>query len=99
MGRSRARSRRPSPGANWGTGSMSDAFATVWHPGSGTQWVRWGMSGDEFKAQDTAYFDLGLRVTSLVIKNGKLAAVWHPGSGAQWVRWGMSGDELRARDT
>ena len=73
---------------------MSDAFATVWRPGSGAQWVRWGMSGDEFKAQDSTYFAQGLRVTSLVIENGKIAAVWHPGSGAQWIRWGMSGDEL-----
>lgn len=52
---------------------MSNAFATVWRPGSGTQWVRWGMSGDEFKAQDTIYFAQGLRVTSLAKRNGKLA--------------------------
>src|SRR5215212_5732973 len=50
------------------------AFTTVWRPGSGAQWVRWGMSGDEFKAQDTTYFAQGLRITSLVIDNGKLAA-------------------------
>jgi len=78
---------------------MSDAFATVWRPGGGTQWVNWGMSGDEFKAQDTTYFAQGLRVTSLVIKNGKLAAVWRPGDGTQWVNWGMSGDEFKAQDT
>ena len=78
---------------------MSDAFATIWRPGSGTQWVRWGMSGDEFKAQDTTYFDQGLRVTSLAIRNGKLAAVWQPGTGTQWMHWGMSGDEFKAQDT
>ena len=79
---------------------MSDiAFGAVWRPGSGTQWVRWGMSGDEFKAQDTTYFGQGLRVTSLAIRDGRIAAVWRPGSGTQWVRWGMSGDEFKAQDT
>jgi hypothetical protein len=78
---------------------MSDAFSTVWRPGSGTQWVRWNMSGDDFKAQDTTYFNQGLRVTSLVIKNGKITAVWHPGNGAQWIRWGMSSDAFKTQDT
>jgi murein DD-endopeptidase MepM/ murein hydrolase activator NlpD len=79
---------------------MSDiAFGTVWRPGTGTQWVRWGMSGDEFKTQDTTYFGQGLRVTSLEIEGGKIAAVWRPGTGTQWVRWGMSGDEFKAQDT
>ena len=78
---------------------MSKAFATVWRPGSGTQWVHWGKSGDEFKAQDTIYFAQGLRITSLVTRDGKLAAVWRPGSGTQWVRWGMSSAELKAQDT
>jgi Bacterial tandem repeat domain 1 len=78
---------------------MTDAFAAVWRPGSGAQWVRWGMSSDDFKAQDTTYFTQGLRVTSLVIKSEKLAAVWRPGSGVQWVRWGMSGEDFKAQDT
>jgi hypothetical protein len=56
------------------------------------------MSGDEFKAPDTTYFAEGLRVTSLVIENGKIAAVWHPGSGTQWIHWGMSGDDVAAKD-
>src|SRR5215217_8072578 len=60
------------------------AFTTVWRPGSGAQWVRWGMSDDEFKAQDTTYFAQGLRITSLTSENGKYAAVWQPGSGTQW---------------
>lgn len=79
---------------------MSDiAFGTVWRPGSGTQWVRWGMSGDEFKAQDMSYFGEGLRVSSLAVRNGSIAAVWQPGAGIQWVRWGMTGDEFKAQDT
>ena len=75
------------------------AFGAVWRPGSGTQWVRWGMSGDDFKAQDTTYFAQGLRVSTLEIEGGKIAAVWRPGTGTQWVRWGMSGDEFKAQDT
>ena len=59
----------------------------------------WGMSGDEFKTQDTTYFRQGLRITSLAIDDGKIAAVWRPGTGAQWVQWGMSGDEFKAHDT
>lgn len=79
---------------------MADiAFGTVWRPGSGTQWVRWGMSGDEFKAQDTAYFNQGLRISLLAIRAGRIAAVWRPGDGTQWVRWGMSGDQFKAQDT
>jgi len=78
---------------------MSDAFATVWHAGSGTQWVRWGMSGGDFKAQDTIYFAQGLRITSLAMRDGKLAAVWRPGSGTQWVHWGLSSAEFKAQDT
>jgi murein DD-endopeptidase MepM/ murein hydrolase activator NlpD len=77
---------------------MSDAFTTVWQPGSGTQWVRWDMSGNAFTAQNKTYFDQGLRVTSLSIKNGRLAAVWRPGSGVQWVRWSMSSDDFKAQD-
>ena len=57
------------------------------------------MSGDEFKAQDTTYFNQGLRVSELAIREGKFAAVWQPGNGTQWIRWGMSGDEFKAQDT
>jgi len=78
--------------------SGPDAFSAVWQPGSGTQWVRWGMSGDDLKAQDATYFNQGLRITSLAVRDGRLAAVWRPGSGTQWVKWGMSGDEFKAQD-
>jgi murein DD-endopeptidase MepM/ murein hydrolase activator NlpD len=57
------------------------------------------MTGDEFKAQDTTYFNQGLRITCLEIEGGRIAAVWRPGAGTQWVRWGMSGDEFKAQDT
>jgi hypothetical protein len=43
---------------------MSDiAFGGIWRPESGAQWVRWGMSGGEYKAQDTTYFAQGRRRT------------------------------------
>ncbi len=74
------------------------AFGAVWRPGNGAQWVRWDMSGDQFKAQDSAYFAQGLRISSLAIHGGRIAAVWRPGTGAQWVRWGMTGDQFKAAD-
>ena len=75
-----------------------NAFGTVWRPGNGAQWVRWDMSGDEFKAQDTAYYGQGLRLALLGIREGRIAAVWRPGTGTQWVRWGMSADQFKAQD-
>ncbi len=75
-----------------------NAFAVVWRPGSGEQRVRWGMTGDQFKDQDTTYFNRGLRITSLVVGT-RVAAVWRPGSGEQRVRWGMTGDQFKDQDT
>ena len=80
------------------TGAAAQGYAAVWHPGSGTQWVRSNMTADEFKAQDKTYFDQGLRIKSLAVRGGKFTAVWQPGSGAQWVRWGMTADEFKAQD-
>src|SRR5262249_11461496 len=74
------------------------AYAGVWRPGTGAQWWRTGMTADELKAQDKTYFDQGLRLEDVDIKNGKYAAVWRPGSGAQWWRAGMTADELKAQD-
>ena len=56
------------------------------------------MSVDEFKAQDAAYVAQGLRITSLAMRNGRVAAVWRPGSGPQWWRSGMSVHEFKAQD-
>jgi murein DD-endopeptidase MepM/ murein hydrolase activator NlpD/putative intracellular protease/amidase len=77
---------------------MSTAFNTVWRPGSGMQWVHWGMTGDDFKAQDAIYLSQGLRVTSFVVKDDRIAAVWHPGTGVQWIHWGMSDGDFKAQD-
>jgi acyl carrier protein len=73
-------------------------YAAVWRPGSGAQWVRSGMTFDEFKAQDQTYFNQGLRIKSLALRGGRFTVVWQPGSGAQWVRWGMTFDEFKAQD-
>src|SRR5215218_1467336 len=82
------------------SGLMSEiAFGAVWRPGTGTQWVHWGLSGDAFKTQDTTYFNEGLRITSLALREGKLAAVWRPGTGTQWVHWGLSGADFKTQDT
>src|SRR5262245_35684289 len=77
--------------------ACAQAYAGVWRPGSGAQWWRTGMTADELKAQDKTYFDQGLRLEDVDIKNGKYAAVWRPGSGAQWWRAGMTADELKAQ--
>jgi murein DD-endopeptidase MepM/ murein hydrolase activator NlpD len=73
-------------------------YAAVWRPGGGAQWWRSGMTADELKAQDKTYFDQGLRIKSLALRNGRFAVVWQPGSGAQWWRSGMTVDELKAQD-
>jgi hypothetical protein len=75
-----------------------DAFAAVWQPGSGAQWARWGMTADQFKSWDKIYFNQGLRIKSLAIRNGRFTVVWRPGSGTQWVRWGMTADDFKSAD-
>ena len=92
----------PSPNAIMGMEGPAaigpDAYAAVWQPGGGTQWWRSGMTVEAFKVQDKTYFDQGLRIESLAIRNGRFAAVWRPGGGTQWVRWGMTTDEFKAQD-
>lgn len=78
--------------------SAQDAYSGVWRPGSGAQWWRSGMSLSDFKELDKTYFDQGLRLTDLEIKNGKYAAVWRPGRGAQWWRPGMAVGQFRTQD-
>lgn len=79
---------------------MSDiAFGAVWRPGTGIQWIRWGLTSDEFKAQDSTFFAQGLRIQNFAIRGGRIAAVWRPGSGTQWVHWGLSSDAFKAQDT
>jgi murein DD-endopeptidase MepM/ murein hydrolase activator NlpD len=78
--------------------SAQGAFAGYWEPGSGVQWWQTGLTIDEFKAQDQAYFNQGLRLTVLEIKDGRFTGVWRPGSGAQHWQTGMSIDEFTAED-
>ncbi|MGK3937373.1 peptidoglycan-binding protein [Streptomyces caeruleatus] len=77
----------------------SNDFAAVWRLGDGTQWVHWDMSENEFKQKDSEYFPQGLRITSLIIEEGRFAAVWQPGNGTQWVHWGMSESEFKQKDS
>jgi murein DD-endopeptidase MepM/ murein hydrolase activator NlpD len=79
--------------------ALADGYAAVWRPGSGTQWVKAGVSADEFKAADLDYFNKGLRIVSLTVRDGKLTAVWQPGSGTQWVHWDMSESDFKAKDS
>jgi hypothetical protein len=56
------------------------------------------MSLDDFKAQDKTYFDRGLRIRAMKVRNGSYIAVWQPGSGTQWWRSGMSSSEMMEQD-
>ena len=73
-------------------------YAAVWRPGSGEQRWRAGMSYEEFKAKDEAYFARGLRLAALDIQSGSVFAVWRPGVGEQRWRLQMSIDQLEKQD-
>jgi hypothetical protein len=73
-------------------------YLSVWRPGSGTQWWVTGWSYDDFKAKDLEYFNQGLRLTCLRVRNGRYTAVWHPGGGTQWWVSGWSYDDFKAKD-
>ena len=73
-------------------------YLAVWRPGAGAQWWVTGWSYDDFKAKNQAYFDQGLRLTSLRVRDGRYTGVWHPGSGAQWWVTGWTYDEFKAKD-
>lgn len=45
-------------------------YTAVWRPGSGTQWIRVGMSYGDFVGQDRTYFAQGLRITCLAYERG-----------------------------
>lgn len=87
--------------AMFGTARYSgaeSAYAGIWRHGSGEQrWVA-GLSANDFKAQDGDYFDKGLRLIALDLRDGKYSAVWQPGSGTQWWKTGMSADAFKAQD-
>jgi hypothetical protein len=78
--------------------ASAQGYASVWRPGSGTQWWRSRMTEAEFKTQDLTHFNNGLRVRSLAIHDGRFAAVWQPGTGTQWIHWGLNGDQFKAQD-
>jgi murein DD-endopeptidase MepM/ murein hydrolase activator NlpD len=74
-------------------------YAGAWRPGTGAQWWRSGMTVDEFKAQDRTYYDQGLRIHSMHVRNGRFTVVWRTGSGTQWWRSGMTLEQFKAQDT
>lgn len=78
--------------------TLADGHLAVWRPGSGTQWVKAGVTADEFKAADEDYFRQGLRLVSLAVRGDRITAVWQPGSGTQWVHWGLSAADFKAKD-
>lgn len=73
-------------------------YLSVWRPGSGAQWWVTGWSYDDFKARDKTYFDQGLRLISLRVRDGRYTAIWHPGSGTQWWVSGWTYDDFKAKD-
>jgi hypothetical protein len=73
-------------------------YLAVWRAGTGTQWWVTGLSYDDFKAKDKHYFDQGLRLICLRVRDGKFTGVWHPGSGAQWWVTGLSYADFKAKD-
>jgi hypothetical protein len=74
------------------------SYLSVWRNGSGAQWWVTGVGYDDFKAKDKAYFDQGLRLVCLRVRNGTFTGIWHPGSGAQWWVTGYSYDDFKAKD-
>ena len=74
------------------------SYSAVWHPGSGEQWWRSGMSVDEFKDQDAKYFNQGLRLTALDVQDKQVIAVWRPGTGGQWWKINASIDAIKSAD-
>ena len=70
----------------------------VWRAGSGTQWVKIGLSWADFKTQDLAYFNQGLRLVDFEVEGGKYTGVWQPGTGTQWVQAGLSWADFKTQD-
>ncbi len=75
-----------------------ELISTVWRPGSGAQWVKVGLSLEDFKTADAAYFKQGLRLVDFEVQGGQYSGVWRPGTGAQWVRAGLSWTEFKQQD-
>jgi Peptidase family M23 len=74
-------------------------YLAAWQPGSGAQYWVTGLNFNDFKTQDTAHFNTGMRLVSMRVQNGSFTAIWHPGSGAQhWVT-GLSFNDFKAQDT
>jgi len=84
----------PSPSTSGG----GNLVTAVWRGGTGTQWWSTGLSWADFKKQDGAYFNQGLRLVDLEVERGEYTGVWQPGSGAQWVWTGLTWESFKAKD-
>lgn len=62
------------------------------------QWWATGLNFNDFKAQDLAYFNQGLRLISLRNHGGTYTGIWHPGTGAQWWVAGLNFNDFKAQD-
>lgn len=74
------------------------ALYGIWQKGTGEQRWHFGMSVDDLVKKDKKYFDRGLRMTDLTVRDDHYTAVWRPGTGEQRAQMGMSQDEFKTTD-
>lgn len=79
--------------------ALAAGYLAVWRPGTGDQWVQSGISVEQFKTWEATYYKQGLRIVSLVVRDGRFTAVWQPGTGEQRVHAGLSGAAFKTQDT
>ena len=75
--------------------NASRAYSAVWQPGTGAERWKTGMSMNEFREQAQTYYDQGLRIKSLAVRDERFVAVWRPGDGAEWWSSGMTMNEFK----
>jgi murein DD-endopeptidase MepM/ murein hydrolase activator NlpD len=91
-------------GAGWDARPAAAALPQLWlytgvfRSGAGAQWWRTRLSAEDFKAEDQAFFDRGLRITDLEVEGGRYTGVWRPGSGAQWWHGALAYQDFKALD-
>jgi hypothetical protein len=67
----------------------------IWHPGSGAQYWRKGLSWSDFKTKDLDFFNQGLRLVKLFVGITVGGGIWRPGTGAQYWQTFLSWDEFK----
>ena len=56
------------------------------------------LSDADFKQQDLAFFNHGLRLERIGIGGPGFSGIWRPGTGTQWVRHGLSWDDFKQQN-